>query len=150
MPFPPPNRAGLFETLRNPLYKCGVPDSDAKHRRWNVITSGLLIGTLAFVVTFTNRTAFLSPTAVVVVAAVGLMALLLQLRFHYRDVSSAVHVPTWLNALGVLFALAAVLGDIFRVRQGWEEAIALIAVGCFAVSGAIVLHKLRKQRALPK
>ena len=42
-------------------------------RRWTVIASGLLCGALALVVLFTNRGAFFSPLAVVVMGAVGLL-----------------------------------------------------------------------------
>ena len=54
-------------------------------RRWTVIASGLLCGALALVVLFTNRGAFFSPLAVVVMGAVGLAAVLLQLRLQNRD-----------------------------------------------------------------
>lgn len=122
----------------------------AKGRRWNVLLSGLLIGILALVVTFTSRAAFLSPAAVVVVAAIGLVALLLQLRLRYGDLAGAVHVPTWLNVVGIGFALGGVFGDHLRLSPGISEVLALIAVGCFAISGSIVLHELRKQRAPTK
>ena len=51
---------------------------DYRSRRWTVIASGLLCGALAMVVLFTNRGAFFSPLAVVVMGAVGLAAVLLQ------------------------------------------------------------------------
>lgn len=121
-----------------------------KHRRWNVLVSGLLVAVLAIIVTLTSRAAFLSPTAVVVVAAIGLVALLLQLRLRYGEMAGAVHAPGWLNTAGTLFALAALFGDQLHLSPGVSEVVALVAVGCFAVSGAVVLHDLRKQRALPK
>jgi len=126
-----------------------MPEPQPKHRRWNVITSGILIGTLAAIVTFTNRENFLSPIAVVVVAAIGVVALMLQLRFRYPEVTS-VRNPLWLNVLGTVFALTAFFGDVLHIRPGISEIIALIAVGCYAISGGIVLHGLRKQRAVPK
>ena len=52
----------------------------ATPRRWTVIGSGLLCGILAVIVLFTNPRAFASPLAVVVLAAIGLAAVLLQLR----------------------------------------------------------------------
>lgn len=123
--------------------------SDKSERRWNVILSGLLIGTLAVIVTFTNRAAFLSPVAVVVVTAIGLVALMLQLRFRYRD-TARVRAPLWLNIAGTVFALIAFFGDYLRLSPDLAEVIALLAVGCYAVSGGIVLHELRRQRTLSK
>lgn len=123
--------------------------SDKSERRWNVILSGLLIGTLAVIVTFTNRAAFLSPVAVVVVTAIGLVALMLQLRFRYRDTARA-RAPLWLNIGGTVFALIAFFGDYLRLSPDLAEVIALLAVGCYAVSGGIVLHELRRQRTLSK
>ena len=58
---------------------------DSRSRRWTVIASGLLCGALAIVVLFTNRGAFFSPLAVVVMGAVGLATVLLQLRLQNRD-----------------------------------------------------------------
>lgn len=115
-----------------------------KRRRWNVIFSGLLIGTLAVIVTFTNRAAFLSTTAVVVVAAVGLAAVLLQLWFRDPDLPG-VYVPNWLNILATVFAMIAFFGDALRIKPQVSEVIALLAVGCFAVSAGIVMHALRKR-----
>jgi drug/metabolite transporter (DMT)-like permease len=124
--------------------------SESQRRRWNVITSGLLIAALALVVMFTNRANFLSPIAVIVVAAVGAVALMLQLRFRYREVTTHVHVPLWLNVLGVVFALSALFGEPLHLHGQTVEVIALLAVFCFAISGAFILHELRKQRAVPK
>jgi drug/metabolite transporter (DMT)-like permease len=126
-----------------------VPEASPRRRRWNVITSGLLIAILALIVTFTTRAAFLSPTAIVVVAAVGVVALMLQLRLRRGEVP-AVHSPTWLNIAGTLFALAAFLGDLFSVRSAIREVLALIAVGCFVISGGMVLRELRKRPVEPK
>jgi uncharacterized membrane protein HdeD (DUF308 family) len=125
----------------------GAPDHN--RRRWTVILSGLLIGTLALIVTFTNRTAFLSPTALIVLAAVGLAAVLLQLRFRDPDLPG-VHVPTWLNVLAIIFALAAFFADVLHIKPQVSEAIALLAIGCFAISGGIIMHALRKRRILKK
>jgi hypothetical protein len=114
-----------------------------------VILSGLLVGILALIVTFTGRAAFLSATMIVVVAAIGLAALLLQLRFRYPDLTR-VRSPLWLNALAVVFALSAFFSNYLHVRAGVPELLALLAIGCFGVSGGVVLHDLRKQRATPK
>ena len=124
--------------------------SASKQRRWNVVLSGVLIGTLAVLVMFTTRAAFLSPTAIVVVAAIGLVALLLQLRFRYDEIARTVHVPMWLNLMGIVFALVAFFADHLRIRPSIAELLALIAIGCFAVSGGFVLHRLRKQRPVAK
>jgi len=117
-----------------------------KRRRWSVITSGLLVGALALVVTFTNRAAFFSPVAVVVIAAVGVMALLLQLRLRFPERASQIQGTAWLNIAGVVLAMAAFLADLIHVRAGLAETVALASVGCFGISGALVLHDLRKRR----
>lgn len=111
-------------------------------RRWTVIASGLLILALALVVIFTRRNAFLSPLALVVVAAIGLAAILLQVRFH-RDLAG-VRSPLWLNILGLLFATASLFADYFRVRGPMVDLVAFGAVVCFGVSGSLILHALRR------
>ena len=117
-------------------------------RRWTVIASGLLILALALVVIYTGPKAFLSPIALVVVSAIGLAALLLQLRFR-RDLPSF-HSPIWLNILGVLFAGAAFLGDRLRASQAVLDAMAFGAVGCFGISGTVILHALRRRAPRPQ
>ena len=117
-----------------------------KHRRWTVIASGLLVGALALIVTFTSRAAFLSPAAVVVVAAVGIMALMLQLRLRYPTHAGKVQLPSWLNLAGGIMAIVALLKDWLHLRTGVAEILTLAAIGCFGVSGALVLHSLRKSR----
>lgn len=112
-------------------------------RRWTVIASGLLILALALVVIYTGPRAFLSPIAMVVVSAIGLAALLLQVRF--RQDLPHVHSPLWLNILGVLFAAAALLGDYLRMTRGMLDAVAFGAVGCFGISGVLILHALRRR-----
>ncbi|MFZ0477732.1 MAG: hypothetical protein WAL71_01185 [Terriglobales bacterium] len=112
-------------------------------RRWSVIASGLLILALSLVVIFTRRNAFLSPLALVVVAAIGLAAVLLQVRFH-RDLPG-VRSPLWLNILGLLFAATSLFADYFRLRGPMEDLVAFGAVVCFGVSGSLILHALRRQ-----
>jgi len=111
-----------------------------------VIASGLLCCGLGVVVMYTKRSAFFSPLAVVVVAAIGLVAVLLQLRYYNREHSNPVHAPVWLNIIGVLFALAALLSDFLGLSWQMAQVMALGAVGSFAISGALILHAFRKQR----
>jgi uncharacterized membrane protein len=124
-----------------------LADPQPKQRRWTVLASGLLCGLLALVVIFTNRSAFHSPVAVVVVAAIGSAAVLLQLRLRNRDQSKAVHPPVWLNLLGIGFGLVALFADWLKLNSEMTQLFALAAVGSFAVSGAIILHSFRKGRA---
>lgn len=120
------------------------PDPAPNSRRGTIVAAGLLLLALALVVIYTSHAAFSSPLALVVVAAIGLAALLLQLRLR-KDLSSAVRAPLWLNVLGLLFALAAVVADIFHLSANIMLVSALGAVTCFAVSGIAVLHALRKK-----
>ena len=121
------------------------PPAGPKPRRWSVIAAGLLLLALAFVVIYTTRPAFFSPLALVVVAAIGLAALLLQLRLR-KDLTNDVRAPLWLNVLGLLFAISAVFADLLHMRANVMFAAALCAVACFAISGVKVIHSLRKQR----
>jgi len=114
-------------------------------RRWTVIASGLLCGALALIVLFTNRGAFFSPLAVVVMGAVGLAAVLLQLRVQNRDQPQSSNSPAWLNVLGILFALGAFFGDLLHFNPQLIETLALGAVASFGVSGVIILHSFRKR-----
>jgi hypothetical protein len=127
-----------------------LADVQIKPRRWTVIASGLLCGVLAVVVLFTNPHAFFSPLAVVVVGAIGLAAVLLQLRLFGRERAGSVHAPVWLNFLGILLSLAALFSDRLRFNSALTEALALGAVTTFGVSGAIILHAVRKQRTAAK
>ena len=120
---------------------------DSRSRRWTVIASGLLCGALAIIVLFTNRGAFFSPLAVVVMGAVGMAAVLLQLRLQNPDQAQSSSSPAWLNILGILFALAAFFGDLFRIAPPVTETLALGAVASFGVSGVIILRGLRKRVA---
>ncbi len=114
-------------------------------RRWTVIASGLLCGVMALVVLFTNRGAFYSPLAVVVMGAVGLAAVLLRLRLQTRDQVRSSRSPAWLNVLGIVFALAAFFSDALHFRPQLTETLALGAVGSFGVSGVIILRSFRKR-----
>jgi len=124
-----------------------MTEAPLQRRRWAVLASGLLCLMLALVVLYTNRGAFFSPLAVVVVAAIGLAAVLVQLRFYNREHSQPVEVPVWLNVVGVVFALAALFADVLRLKAALAQIMALLAVGSFAVSGAIILHAFRKRDA---
>ncbi|MGB9235266.1 MAG: hypothetical protein WCC04_12700 [Terriglobales bacterium] len=123
------------------------PDSKAA-RRWTVIASGLLILALAMVVIFTRRNAFLSPLAIVVVAAIGLAAILLQVRFH-RDLTD-VRPPLRLNILGLLFAAATLFPHHLRLKASMVDVVAFGAVVCFATSGSLILHALRRHPRPPQ
>ncbi len=107
-----------------------------------MIFSGLLCGVLALVVIYTNRGGLSSPLAIVVLAAVGVLALILQLRLREPR---PVHAPVWLNLGGIAFALAALGSDLTRIRADLAPVLALVAVACFAVSSAIVLQGLREE-----
>lgn len=121
------------------------PPPAPKPRGWGLVAAGLLLLALALVVIYTSRRAFMSPLAIVVVAAIGLAALLLQLRLR-KDVSSTVRAPLWLNVLGLIFAVGAVFADMLRLRANVLMVSALAAVFCFAISGTAVLRALRKSR----
>jgi uncharacterized membrane protein len=100
---------------------------------------------LGLVVLYTNRRAFFSPLAVVVVAAIGLAAVLAQLRFYNEEHSVPVKGPVWLNVLGIAFALSALFADSLHLGRASAQVMALLAVCCFGVSGAIILHAFRKR-----
>ncbi len=151
-----PVAAGRYlKTLASALYNLGRkslpqddpnPETPSKPRGWSIVAAGFLLLALALVVLYTSRPAFSSPLALVVVAAIGLAALLLQLRLR-KDVSTRIHAPLWLNVLGLLLAGGAVFADHLQLNLNVMAITALGAVVCFAVSGAVVLHALRKPRA---
>ena len=126
-----------------------TPEPNPPPRGATIIAAGLLLAALALVVLYTSRRAFLSPVALVVVAAIGVAALLLQRRLHpdlpISDRAS-VRAPLWLNVLGVVFAVGAVVADILHISAAILLISALGAVVSFAVSGIIVLSTLRKRR----
>jgi hypothetical protein len=105
----------------------------------------LLLAALSLVVIYTNRGAFMSPLALVVIAAIGLAALLLQLRLR-PDLASSTRGPLWLNVLGVAFALSAVFADLLHLSASLLLIAALGAVISFGISGIILLSALRKRR----
>jgi hypothetical protein len=112
-------------------------------RRWTVIASGLLLLALALVVIYTQPRAFFSPLALVVVAAIGLAAILLQV--HFRKDLPSVSSPLWLNILGLLCAMFSLAADYLRLRLRTLEMSAFAAVICFGISGSLILHTLRRQ-----
>jgi uncharacterized membrane protein len=116
-------------------------------RRWTVIASGLLILALALVVIYTGPNAFFSPVALVVVSAIGLAALLLQVRFR-RELN--VHSPLWLNVLGIVCAAATLFADYLRMTRSMLDIVAFTAVVCFGISGSLILHALRRRLRRPQ
>jgi drug/metabolite transporter (DMT)-like permease len=117
-----------------------------KPRGWSLVAAGFLLLALALVVIYTSRSAFLSPLALVVVASIGLAALLLQLRMR-KDVDGRIHAPIWLNVLGLIFAIGAVIADFLHANPNFMIVAALGAVVCFAVSGVVVLDAFRKRKS---
>ena len=113
-------------------------------RRWTVIASGLLLLALALVVIYTGPNAFFSPVALVVVSAIGLAALLLQVRFR-RDLPN-IHSPLWLNVLGILCAMFTLFADYLRMSRRMLDLVAFGAVVCFGISGSLILQALRRVR----
>jgi hypothetical protein len=132
-----------------------VPDSPPNprsnpRRGPTLVAAGLLLAALALVVIYTNRGAFLSPLALVVVAAIGVAALLLQLRLR-TDLPASLRIfpfrgAFWLNVVGVVSALGALLLDFLHLNPAFTLIAALIAVVSFAVSGIVVIGALRKGR----
>jgi len=113
--------------------------------RKTVVASGLLCCALILVVLFTSPAAFRSPAAVVVISAIGAAAVLLQLRLRNDPQPRPLRPALALNSLGILFAVAA----LFPAAR-LTEAVALGAVGSFAISSALILHSFRKQAAKPE
>jgi membrane-bound ClpP family serine protease len=117
-------------------------------RRWTVIASGLLLLALALVVIYTGPNAFYSPIALVVVAAIGLAALLLQVWFH-RDLPN-IHSPLWLNVLGIVCAMVSLFADYLHITRRMLYLVAFAAVVCFGISGSLILHALRRRARTPQ
>jgi uncharacterized membrane protein len=99
---------------------------------------------LALVVIYTSQGAFHSPVALVVVAAIGFAAVLMQLRLRQGPTPSG-RTPLWLNGLGIVFALAAVFADVLHLNPSLTLVTALGAVLCFATSGVVALAAMRKR-----
>jgi uncharacterized membrane protein len=112
-------------------------------RRWTVVASGLLLLSLAVVVLYTKPRAFFSPLALVVVAAIGLAALLLQVRFQRQF--PAVSSPLWLNILGLVFAIFSLYADYAGMTRRTLVLSAFAAVIFFGISGSLILHALGRQ-----
>lgn len=119
------------------------PTPALKPRRWTIFAAAFLLLALALVVIYTSRRAFFSPLALVVVAAIGLAALLLQLRLR-REAGRPMHARLWLNAVGLILALASLFADRLHLSPTIFRATALGAVVCFGLSGFVVLRALRK------
>ncbi len=117
----------------------------ARPHRWTIFAAALLLLALALVVIYTSRAAFFSPLALVVVAAIGLAALLLQLRLR-QDIGRPIRAPLWLNVLGLICAVGAIFSDRLHLTSRMFQSVALAAVTCFGISGIVVLHALRKPR----
>lgn len=119
-------------------------------RAATIIPAGLLLAALAVVVLYTSHRALLSPVALVVVAAIGVAALLLQRRLRPElstSGQSSSRSPLWLNLLGVIFAVAAVFADVLHFDRELLLIAAFAAVVSFAASATIILGALRKPRA---
>jgi hypothetical protein len=110
-----------------------------------VIAAGLLILAIGLVVIYAGAAAFRSPLAAVVLAAIGLAAVLCQRRLR-QDSPKLVRVPQWLNLLGIVCALCALFADRLGLGSNLYQVTALGAVGCFGISSFIVLDGIRKSR----
>ena len=117
----------------------------ARPHRWTIFAAALLLLALALVVIYTSRAAFFSPLALVVVAAIGLAALLMQLRLR-KDIGRPIRAPFWLNVVGLICAVGAIFSDRLHLTSRMFQSVALAAVTCFGISGIVVLHALRKPR----
>ena len=118
------------------------PANPAKPRRWTIFASALLLLALSLVVIYTTRAAFFSPLALVVVAAIGLAALLLQLRMR-SDMEKPARASFWINIVGIACALIAVFADLLHLNRQASLLVALAAVLCFAISSVVILKSLR-------
>jgi uncharacterized membrane protein len=126
-----------------------ISSSQAKlARRWTVIASGLLLLALALVVIYTKPNAFYSPVALVVVAAIGLAAVLLQVWF--RQDFPNINSPLWLNLFAIVCALVSLFAEDLRMTRGMLDLVAFAAVVCFGISGSLILHALRRRLRPPR
>jgi len=114
-----------------------------------VIAAGLLILAISIVVIYTRGAAFRSPTAAVVLAAIGLAAVLFQRLL--REASPAqVRVPQWLNLIGIVCAACALFADRLRLGENLLSGRRAYRRGCFGISSVVVLDGIRKSRIAPK
>jgi FtsH-binding integral membrane protein len=145
-----------LKRLSAPLYKLkrnsvpNEPSSPGFRPRSGptIIAAGLLLCALALVVLYTSRQAFHSLVALVVVAAIGVAALLLQLRMRPDLASdhSSFRSPLWLSALGVVCAVVAVFANFFQLSAAILTIAALIALLAFAAAGILIIKELRNRR----
>ena len=117
-----------------------------RSRRWTVLASGLLCGLLGLVVIYTRPSAFYSPIAVMIVAAIGLTAVLLQLRFYNREQLKPMRAPLWLNIVGIVLAVLALFPNVLHLHAAVAEMMPMGAIGAFSISSAVVLDGFRKRR----
>ncbi len=101
-------------------------------------------------VTFTSQRAFFSPVAIVIVAAIGAAAVLMQLQLRNRKEGATVRPPLLLTFLGIGCALATLFADRLSLRPQVSLALACGAIGCFAVSSVVILNGFRKRRLRAK
>jgi hypothetical protein len=125
-------------------------NSGQQSRRWTVVGSGILCGLLALVVIYTKPRAFRSPLAIVVLAAIGLAALLLQITLYNRQESQPLRAPQWLNFVGIACAVLALFADVLHFSRQLAQTMAFGAIAAFSISGAVIMHGLRKRRVAPK
>lgn len=131
-------------------YRTHLPETSTNtSRRWTVIAAGLLILAIGLVVIYTRGAAFHSPIAAVVLAAIGLAAVLFQRRLR-QESPAQIRVPQWLNLIGIVCALCALFADRLRLGSDLYQVAALIAVGCFGISSFVVLDGIRKNRIAQK
>ena len=125
--------------------KISNPETERKARGWSIIAAGLLLLALALVVLYTTRSAFSSPTALVVITAIGLAALLIKVRLD-RQAGKGAKSLVWLNAFGLLCAVGAVFSDKLHFKTPVVLTAAFGAVLCFGISGTAILRDLRKKK----
>lgn len=131
-------------TTDNPQTAPGPP------RSGHLIAAALLLAALALVVLYTNRHAFESPVALVVIAAIGVAALLLQLRLRPHVAAAqtkSARSSLGLNAIGVVAAVSAVFADVLHLGPTVMLIASLAAVVFFALGGIALLGGLRKRRS---
>ena len=85
-----------------------------------------------------------------IVAAIGLAAVLLQLRFYNREQPKPLHAPLWLNLLGIVLAVLALFSDVFHLRPSVAEMMPLGAIGAFSISSAVVLDGFRRRKGIER